>query len=447
MKLKVALKTMGCRVNAYDSAALLGASRALPVELVAFDSEADVYVINSCTVTANADAEVRHLAKRAKRLSQTARVVVIGCMASRAKDELLALPEIDAVFPNAEKPEVPRFLAEAAAHKLALDETPSPDDDAIPDTSDRARPLVKVQEGCEQFCAFCIIPTTRGPERSRPAAVVLREVERLLAAGAQEIILTGVHLGSYGRDLSTGEDLASLVRAITALGAPRLRLSSLEPWGLTPALLDALDASPAFCQHLHLPLQAGDAGVLRAMNRPYLPEDFAAIVHQAVARFPRLCLGTDVIVGFPGETPDAFARTQELLSSLPVAYYHVFPYSQRPGTPAASWASQVPGDESKRRGAALRALGAEKKAAYARSWLGHEVEVLTEGRRDRATGLLKGISREYLPVLFEGPDTLLRRIARVRLVSVSPGHIQGELGAPFAGEPPMPFPDLRAFLA
>jgi threonylcarbamoyladenosine tRNA methylthiotransferase MtaB len=446
VKLRVALKTMGCRVNAYDSALLLGAARALPLELVEFDAEADVYVINSCTVTANADAEVRHLAKRAKRRAQNARVLVTGCMATRAADELLELPEVDAVFPNLEKPAVPHFLAQVAAERLGLETSPNPDDDAIPDTADRARPLVKVQEGCEQFCSFCIIPTTRGKERSRPLAEVLREVSRLLERGAREIVLTGVHLGSYGRDLDQQQTLPVLVRALDRLGVPRVRLSSLEPWGLTPELLDALAETRSFCPQLHLPLQSGDADVLRAMNRPYTPQDYAARVLSAVERFPGLCVGTDVIVGFPGESPDAFENTFALLRDLPVSYFHVFPYSARPGTPAVQHGAQVPSEESKRRGARLRQLGSEKKDAFVRSWLGREVEVLVESKRDRATGRLKGISREYVPVVFDGPDHLRREIARVRVLAVEKQQVQGELGAPFSGEPPMPFPSVRAFV-
>lgn len=426
-RLKVAVKTMGCRVNAYDSSRIVGSSRSLPVEFVDFDQKADVYLVNSCTVTAGADNEVRHLVKRARKKNEAARVVVTGCMASRAADDLLNLPEVDAVFPNLGKPDIPRYLARLARKLLDLETPPEPDEAALPDISDRSRPLVKVQEGCEQNCAFCIIPTTRGRERSRPVAEVVREVSGLLEAGAREVVLTGVHLGSYGRDLEGGASLAALVRALDRLGRFRLRLSSLEPWGLSEELLETLAASPSFCQHLHLPLQSGDRGVLQAMGRPYTPERYEEIIRRAVSFFPRLCIGTDVIVGFPGEDEDAFLQTRDLLQKLPIAYFHVFPYSVRPGTRAASMPGAVSTEEARRRSKILRELGSEKKNAFIRSFLGQEVEVLAEGRRDRATGLLRGISREYLTVLFEGPDSLLRETACVRLLSVQGSVSRGVL--------------------
>ncbi len=421
-KLRVAFATLGCKVNQYDTAVMDTALRA-ECEIVPFAEGADVYVVNSCTVTDRADAESRRLARRARRLNPHGRVVVTGCFA-QTSPQRAALPEVDYVIGVGRLPDILRAVhdqipAEAGrilVHNLRKAEQVSTLGAEV--FSGQTRAFLKVQEGCDLFCTFCIVPFARGRSRSVEPRRVLAELERLAARGFREVVLTGIHLGGYGKDLTPALGLADLVEMIAeAAPVPRIRLSSIDPPEVTPRLLDLVARSAVLCPHFHVPVQAGADGVLRRMRRLYdsaMVRDVAAEIARVL---PHAALGTDVIAGFPGESDGEFAAGFALLEAAPFSYFHVFPYSRRRGTTAAKASGQVWPGTITARAQALRRLGAVKRRAFAERFVGAELDVLVESRRDPGTGALAGYSRNYARVLLDGPAALVNTEVRVRAVA------------------------------
>jgi threonylcarbamoyladenosine tRNA methylthiotransferase MtaB len=418
-RLRVAFATLGCKVNQYDTATAETALRA-DCDVVPFAEGADVYVVNSCTVTDRADAESRQLARRARRLNPGGRVILTGCFA-QTSPQRAALPEVDYVIGVGRLPDLLRAvrdqIAPEAGRVLVGDlrkQAPAPALGAEV-FGGQTRAFLKVQEGCDLFCTFCIVPMARGRSRSVEPRRVLEELRRLAARGFQEVVLTGIHLGGYGKDLSPALTFADLVEMIAeAAPLPRIRLSSIDPPEVTPRLVEILARSPVLCPHLHMPVQAGADAVLRGMRRLYdagLVREVAAEIARAL---PDAGLGTDVIAGFPGESDADFAHGVALLEALPFTYFHVFPYSRRRGTTAAKRGDALPAAVIRQRAAVLRRLGAAKQEAFAERFVGRALDVLVESSRDRASGRLTGYSRTYARVLLEGPDTWCNREIRVR---------------------------------
>ncbi|MGH7407070.1 MAG: tRNA (N(6)-L-threonylcarbamoyladenosine(37)-C(2))-methylthiotransferase MtaB, partial [Candidatus Methylomirabilales bacterium] len=332
--MRVAFATLGCRLNQFETDLMADAFRADGCETVPFAAEADVYVINTCTVTARADADSRRLIRQAVRRNPLAFVVATGCYAQRSPQALLTIEGVDLVLGNAEKREVLRYLRDfawgspprAAVGDIGALRTFQAA--AAPTDPHRTRPFLKVQDGCNFACTFCIIPKVRGPARSLPPEAAVAEARRLAAAGHPEVVLTGINLGTYGWDLTPRVWLSELVRRILAeTDLPLLRLSSLHPHEVREDLIGLMAESGRLCRHLHLALQSGDDGILRAMARSYRARHFRQTVRSAAEAAPGVAIGADVIVGFPGETEEAFQNTVTLLSDLPVAYLHVFTYS------------------------------------------------------------------------------------------------------------------------
>ena len=429
--LRVAFATLGCKVNQYDTATMQTAL-AGDCEMVPFAEGADVYVVNSCTVTDRADAESRQLARRARRLNPAGRVILTGCFA-QTSPQRAGLPEVDYVIGVGRLPDILR-----AVH----DQIPADEGRMLVSNLRKAetvttlgaesfagqtRAFLKVQEGCNLFCTFCIVPMARGRSRSVEPRRVLAELERLAALGYQEAVLTGIHLGGYGKDLTPSLAFADLVEMIAeAAPLPRIRLSSIDPPEVTPRLLDMLATSPVLCEHLHMPVQAGADGVLRRMRRLYdvgLVRDVTAEIHR---RLPGAGLGTDVIAGFPGESDAEFAATEALLREAGFTYLHVFPYSRRTGTTAAKASDHLPAPVIRARARALRRLGAQQREAFAEHCVGRELDVLIETTRDSATGRLIGYSRNYARVLVDGPDALANREVRIRAVAREGDRLRGE---------------------
>ena len=429
-KLRVALTTLGCKVNQYDTATIETALRD-GCEAVPFGPGADVYIVNSCTVTDRAAAESRQLARRARRLNPKARVILTGCYAQTSAGEAARMPEVDHVIG------VGRLADVLAAVR---GEMGSEDRVRVEDLrkaervttlgaevfSGQTRAFLKVQEGCDLFCTFCIVPFSRGRSRSVEPRRVLDELERLAGRGYREVVLTGIHLGGYGEDLSPRIGLAELLEMI-AERAPvtRLRLSSIDPPEVTPRLLDLMRESPLFCDHLHVPVQAAADGVLARMRRRYDVRQVVDVAEKIRRHLPDASLGTDVIAGFPGESDDDFARGLERLEALPFTYFHVFPYSKRTGTTAAKAADALPQPLVDERAAALRALGTRKREAFAARFVGDEVDVLAESKRERDSGQLVGYSRNYLRVSFPGGDDWMNREVRVRVTGRSGDRLLG----------------------
>ena len=426
----VAFHTVGCKLNQYETNDLERQFAERGWAVVPFGGPADVTVVNTCTVTGRSDHRCRAALRKARRASPGGTVVAAGCYAEAQPAAVGDLAEVDLVLGNRGKAAVFEHLDEGGrprAGRIAAGpragEAPSP---FVPIRafSGHTRAFVKIQDGCDARCAYCIVPQARGGNRSLPADDVLAQVEALIAAGYPEVVLTGVHLGTWGRDLHPRATLAGLLARIVALpGLGRLRLSSLEPTEFTPELLELLAASPAICPHLHVPLQSGAAAVLRAMGRPYGPGEFAALVQRLAATLPDPGIGADVIAGFPGESERDFEETTALIRSLPLTYLHVFPYSPRPGTPAAAMAGQVPPPERERRAARLREIGRDKADTFHRLHVGRTVHALIEGQPGRAHGL----TGNYLKVAVRAGIAEIGAFRDVAIVSHEGGILHGEL--------------------
>lgn len=397
----VHIATLGCKVNQCDADEMGHALAGRGYRMVGSGEPAEVYIVNTCTVTATADAKARKLIRRLARRSPDATIVVTGCLAQRDPDGVAALPEVDAVIPNTRKREMADILADFRSPDEAATSPPSPG---------RARAFLKIQDGCDHRCAYCIIPYVRGRPSSRPKIEVLQEVRRLTDDGIREIVLCGIRLGAFGRDRGDAS-LAQLLRSLREVPVSRLRLSSIEPMDLSDDLLHEIADHPTLCPHLHLPLQSGDNDVLAAMGRGYTGADFAALVERVRRAWPDAALTTDVMVGFPGETEQQFDHSCNFAREVGFTRLHVFPYSSRPGTAAVDRPDQVPPPVKRRRAQRMLALGRDLAAAAARQWIGREVEVLFE-ERDRA-GLLTGLTPHYHRVHARGADEWIGCIVQV----------------------------------
>jgi threonylcarbamoyladenosine tRNA methylthiotransferase MtaB len=443
---RVAFFTLGCKLNSYETESLKGVFHRQHYDVVGFDQPADFYVINTCAVTAQAESDARQLIRLAARRKPGARVIVTGCYAQRDAQALAAMPEVALVIGNGDKTRLFRLFEDtqrtpSAAEKVfasPIFKRPPRDTFSFGEYGDVAtvspftRATIKVQDGCDDFCSFCIIPHLRGKSTSRPVAAILEHARALAAAGYKEIDLTGVHTGAYGEDLTPPTTLlAMLARLVRVEGIERIRLNSIEPAAVSDALLDFVAASPKICKHLHICLQSGDDEILRRMRRRYDVGFYQRLIAKVMARMPECGLGSDVLVGFPGETEAHYERTYRVVESLPFSYLHVFSYSARPGTPAAKYPDQVHPAAKKERSQRLRELGQTKKNAFAERFIGRELTILLEGKRDKVRQLLSGLTETYIRVHVDAPEALVNRLVPVRLLAVAGDEIRGEwIGPP-----------------
>jgi threonylcarbamoyladenosine tRNA methylthiotransferase MtaB len=370
---KYAIVTFGCRVNQADSLHIEEDLRRRG-GVAAAPADADLVVVNTCSVTAGADQGARQTIRRIARDNPAARVVVTGCYATRRPDEIAALPGVIAVIPNAAKDTIGLTTAERFGAGDGACGAP-----IEPGVGGRTAFTLRVQTGCEERCAYCIIPTTRGAGRSLPIAAVVREVQRVAAAGFRDVALSGVHLGSYGRDLAPAATLLALLETLAELDVDiTFRISSLEPMDCTRAIVDTVAASRGrFAPHFHLPLQHASDRVLTRMRRPYSLAYYRDLLDSIVERLPHASIGSDMIVGFPGETDDDFEANLAYLPGSPLSHLHVFPYSDRPGTAAAALSSKVPGATIRDRAARLRRIGAGLTAGFRAAQIGTVRPALT----------------------------------------------------------------------
>jgi len=425
----VAFATLGCRLNQVDTQELQGTLEARGFRTLPSPEGADVVIVNTCTVTARADFSDRQAIRRAGRINPDARIVVTGCWAQVSPDAVGRVPGVDLVVGNGDKQRLPdlveRLLARERVgapetHVAGLATARSLHAEPLGRTTGRSRAFLKLQDGCQHRCAFCVVPLARGVSRSREVAVALEQARRLVEAGHPELVLTGIDLGHYGADLVPRTTLAALLRRMAAI--PRLhwiRTSSLLPAYFTPELLDVVTGSPIVAPHFHVPLQSGSDRVLRRMRRPYTVAMYRKLVERLAAAIPRVGLGADVIVGFPGESEADFEETMTLVGALPLTYLHVFPYSDRPGTEATDLDGHLAPGVITERARRLRALGRAKNLALRRELLGRREDVLVLETRDRENGRLVGLTGNYVEVRFEGPDDLMGTMARVRVTEAT----------------------------
>jgi len=359
---KYSVVTFGCRVNQADSLLIEGELRAQGGVAVTLD-EADVVVVNTCSVTATADQGARQTIRRVARINPSVRMIVTGCYATRAPHDLTLLPNVARVVPNTHKDSLLQFIADTGVMSTAerFNGGEGPCGSGLePGVAGRTALTLRVQTGCDEHCSYCIIPTTRGPGRSKPLEDVIDDVRRAVAAGYKEIALTGVHLGSYGRDLPRRASLEELLRRLAAWPDEVLfRVSSLEPMDCTPDVVSIVASSPRIAPHFHLPLQHGADSMLRAMRRPYTAAYYAALIDRIAGLMAHASIGSDLIVGFPGETDEQFEESVAFLRTLPLSHLHVFPYSDRPGTEASAIHPKVDGVVIRERGRRMREVGAE----------------------------------------------------------------------------------------
>ena len=373
--MKVHLRMLGCRLNQSEIDAMARQFEAQGHQIVEDAAQADWAVVNTCAVTQDASRSSRKLVRQLHRENASVQITVTGCHAQLAPDETAALPGVVRVVGNADKDDL---VALVSGEPLPLFDVEPLSRDASAGWAGRTRAFVKVHDGCDNACTFCITTVARGAGRSRPLDEIVHEIQRLHDLGYREAVLTGVHLGSYGHDLGQPDALRALVTAILArTEIPRLRLSSLEPWDLAPDFFD-LWQDPRLCRHLHLPLQSGCDATLRRMARHTNQRAFRALVESARARVPDVCITTDVIVGFPGETDAEFAISEAFIAEMQFAGLHVFRYSKRPGTPAARMRGHLPEDVKRERAARLHTLAAAMERQFASRFLGRTADVLWE---------------------------------------------------------------------
>ena len=420
----VAIETHGCKLNQADSTALATDFARSGFRLVSTGERADVYVVNTCTVTHVADRKARRSLRTARRLNPNATIVATGCYAERDPAALEALSEIDIVVGNREKLDLARKVVDArrAANVPCAEGT---DDGVLPPGSLRTRVMVKIQEGCDQVCAYCIVPKVRGRERSVPPGDIVGRISQHVAGGYREAVLTGTQLGSYGFDLE-GIDLAGLIRRILSeTGIERLRVSSLQPQEIDAGLLD-LWSDPRLCPHFHLPLQSGSDAVLRRMRRRYTAGRYLEAVEEIRAAVPGAAITADVIVGFPGETDADFDQTYALCERAGFSAMHVFPYSVRPGTSAAHFDGKIGPVEKAAKMERLLELAGRQYADFRQGMLGSTHPVLWEEKVDwSGEQTWQGLTDNYVRVEAEAPDNLFNRITPARLERLEGSTVYG----------------------
>lgn len=434
---KIAFYTLGCKVNQSDTASMEGIFRRAGYEVVDFGSPADVYLINTCVVTNTGQRKSRQIINRAVRHNPLSLIVVTGCYPQTAPEEVRTIAGVDVIIGNQERARIVELVEQALENKQTeiLDNVQKMTVDTkfeelgVGTETDKTRAFLKIQEGCNQYCTYCIIPYARGPLRSRSLESIRSEVAKLVEAGYKEVVLIGIHLGCYGKELAKEGKHITLYDAVQAVlsveGMCRVRLGSLESVEVEPRLLELMANEPRLCKHLHLPLQSGCDKILQAMHRPYDTARFTQLLQQIRAQVPDVAITTDIIVGFPGETEEDFATTLAFAEKCGFAKMHIFPYSKRKGTPAEKMPNQVDEAVKGERAARLAAVDEKLHQAMLKQMVGKTEEVLFEQPVDAVH--MEGLCGPYLRVVVPGTEELSNTIAKVRITGIVDDWLTGEL--------------------
>lgn len=433
MSKTAAIYTLGCKVNQYESSAIGDLFRQAGYELVNFEQPADIYIINTCTVTHLGDRKSRQIIRRAAKQNPAAVIVVTGCYAQTSPGEVLEIPGVDLVVGTRDRGRIVTLVESYAKGKGPVNavedimESPSFEELPVPSEQGKARAFLKIQEGCNSYCSYCIIPYARGPVRSRLPENVLESARVLVEQGFKEIVLTGIHIGAYGQDFpDQGIDLAWLVTRLAAVpGLQRLRLGSVEPHDINVDLIYAIADHPNVCRHLHIPLQSGDDRILESMKRRYNSHEFERLITVIYDNIEGIALTSDIIVGFPGETEEMFQNTLRAVARAKFAGIHVFKYSPRKGTPAAEFPDQVLPRVKEERSARLIELGKELSHRFARQQVGKDLEVLAEQPHGEDNKLWEGHADTYLKVVFPGDELLRGKIIQIHIQEVEEAILKG----------------------
>lgn len=439
----VAFYTLGCKVNFYDTEAIWQLFKNEGYEQVDFEATADVYLINTCTVTNTGDKKSRQIIRRAVRRNPDAVVAVTGCYAQTSPAEIMAIEGVDLVIGTQDREKIMTFVNQIQGDRKPVNavrnimKTRDFEELDVPDFSERTRAFLKIQEGCNNFCTFCIIPWSRGLSRSRAPQSVLDQAKQLVASGYKEIVLTGIHTGGYGDDMEN-YNLTSLLWDLDKIeGLERIRISSIEASQIDDAMIDVLNRSSKMCRHLHIPLQAGEDSVLKRMRRKYTTAEFAEKINRLHQAMPGVAITTDVIVGFPGETEEMFESGFRFMEELKFAEMHVFPYSKRTGTPAARMDEQVDDEVKNERVHKLIDLSEKMQLAYAKQYLGQVLDVIPERDYKGApgTGLVMGYTDNYIQVVFNGSESMIGKLCRVKITEAGVNECRAKLVRVLDGQP------------
>jgi threonylcarbamoyladenosine tRNA methylthiotransferase MtaB len=419
--------TLGCKVNQCESEALSQQLKASGWHLT-HEADAGLCIINTCTVTGKASMQSRQAVRQAIRTYPDSKIVVTGCYAQTEPHEIEKIEGISHIIGNCDKHTIPEIINTSPDDPFSGPSLCHTDirhqkrfkDFPVEGFENRTRSFLKIQDGCDAFCTYCIVPYARGHSRSMLPEKVLELIEKNRQAGHREIVLTGIHLGGYGADLSPKIDLFTLLKKIDSANImDRVRMSSIEPRELNNNIIALVAGSKILCNHFHIPFQSGDDQILKRMHRPYTSKFLVELVNGIRKALPDAAIGVDILVGFPGESEEAFKNTCTLIENLPVSYLHVFPFSPRKGTPASEYPDQIPVNVLKERCRMLRKLGHLKKKRFYESFIGQTQKVLVEGKRIKATGLLKGVSSNYVPVFMDGDEALIGSFVNVTIESVN----------------------------
>lgn len=426
---RVAFQTLGCKVNQSESEAMQSLFRNAGYSVVDFEKEADVYVIHTCTVTHSGDRKSRQMIRKGIKNNEDAIIVVSGCYAQVAADEIIQIPGVDIVIGTQDRGQIVKLVQEVGKNRKPLNKvqdilrTKAFEELPLEET-ERVRGFIKIQEGCQNFCAYCIIPFARGPVRSRQPENIINEANKLIGRGYKELVLTGICTGAYGKDLEEGLDLNWLLRELSKIpDLLRIRISSLDPNDFTPELIKTLTTHEVFCSHLHISLQSGSQTVLERMGRKYSADRFRALVESLREFRPEIAITTDIMVGFPGETEDEHLASLKFVEELELADLHVFKYSPRQGTRAAKYPNQVETKIKEIRSNQFIQLGKDLAKNYGEKFLGGTLEVLVE--TDLGNNLWEGHTGNYLKVRFSSPKGLRNKIVPVYLEEVIGDYLAG----------------------
>jgi len=433
---KIAFYTLGCKANQYETEAMKSQVALNGFEITDFHSPSDIYVINTCTVTHVADKKGRQAIRQARRRNPKSKIIVTGCYSEVSKEEIEKIKEVDVIIGNNEKKDIFKYL-QTQKHKDTKTQrykdtkiqrytTPPP----------RIRSNLMIEDGCEHYCTYCIVPYARGKVKSKPVEEIIDEAKKLIKLGAKEIVLTGINLGAYGRDKTQRHKdsktprpsaLPQVIKDLSKIeGLLRIRLSSLEPMFITKELIDTIAKTPKVCPHLHIPLQSGDDSILKAMDRNYTAKNFLGLIKYIKKKIKGAAINTDIIVGFPGEGEKEFKNTIELADKIKFSRIHIFSYSTRKGTAAEKLKNKVPEKEIQKRYDELNELRTKYMKEFAEKYKDKEVEVLVECR-DKKTGLLDGLTPRYIRVLFDGPDELIGKTAKVKIKEIKDEICSGKI--------------------
>lgn len=452
---KVAFYTLGCKVNQYDTEAVAEQFVRSGYQIVDFDELADVYVINTCTVTNIGDRKSRQIIRRAVRRNPDAVIVVMGCYAQVSPDEVASIEGVDLIVGTNDRQRIVDLVEEflSTGEKLSFVQdifaTKEFEDIPITQFQGRTRATIKIQEGCNEFCSYCKIPYARGRSRSRRPDSVLAEVRRMEAAGFQEVVLTGIHLGAYGRDLEPGVELADLLELLCQkVQIPRIRISSIDPHEITPRFIEVMMRYPNLCRHLHVPLQGGHDDILKAMRRRYTLGEYRQVIEAVRQASEDIAITTDIIVGFPGETEEHFAASLRFVEEMEFSRLHVFPYSRRAGTPAAKMPGQVPNAVKQERARQMIELGRKLSGNFHARFIGYTKDVLLEqpfAHRDQLSPSLQdeltaigeslngpielweGLTDNYIRIIVPASEDMSGQLVEVELLAADSECMVGRI--------------------